>query len=111
MSRKEAVLLVSRALAMIQLVTVFIEITYLPGRLWYLYEYARLTGTWFVFGSNSLNTSREQLETAFLFARIAGLLFFAFLFWNCGPWIERVLLPGQEVQDQGDPEPGAGAKS
>jgi hypothetical protein len=39
------------------------------------------------------------------FARIAGLMVFAFIFWNCGPWAERFLLPdkteGMASQEQG----------
>jgi len=57
MSRKEAVLLVSRALAAIQF------------------------------------KRYDELGIAFNLARIAGLMVFALIFWNCSPWLERFLLP------------------
>ena len=102
MTRKEAVLLVSRALAMIQLITAFIESSYLPDRLVSLHHYTiRINGSIVSQPDNYLR-NYYQLSIAFIFARIAILLLFAFLFWNCGPWIERVLLPKRESHDQTD---------
>ena len=100
MSRKEAVLLVSRALAMIQLISAFLEITTLPDRLVSLNHYTSRINASRAIPSDYYFKSYDQVGIAFMFARIAGLLIFAFIFWNCGPWIERVLLPKPERQDQ-----------
>jgi hypothetical protein len=93
MSRKEVVLLVSRALAMIQLISAFIEITTLPDRLVSLHHYADRIGRSVASPQDFYFQSYDQVGIAFLFARVAVLLLFAFLFWNCGPWVERILLP------------------
>ena len=100
MSRKEAVLLVSRGLAMIQLITAFLEITTLPGRLMSLHHYTSLISASAATQSDYYFKSYDQVGIAFMFARIAGLLLFAFVFWNCRPWIERILMPKPETQDQ-----------
>jgi hypothetical protein len=100
MSRKEAVLLVSRGLAMIQLISAFIEITTLPHRLVSLHHYTSRIGASTATQSDYYFRSYDQVDIAFLFARIAGLLLFAFLFWNCGPWVERILLPERESPDR-----------
>src|ERR1700721_148360 len=93
MSRKEAVLLVSRALAAIQLISAFIEVTTLPDKYVSLHHYASLidagVGTQGVYYFKSY----DEVGIAFNFARIAGLMVFALVFWNCGPWVERFLLP------------------
>ncbi len=98
MSRKEAVLLVSRALAMIQLISALMEITTLPGRLLSLNHYAGRIAASTGVPSDYYFRSLDQVGIAFMWARIAGLLLFAFLFWNCGSWIERILLPKREEQ-------------
>lgn len=100
MSRKEAVLLVSRALAMIQLITAFIEVTVLPSCFVSLHHYTSRISASIATQSDYYFRSYDQIEIAFIFARIAGLLLFAFLFWNCGPWIERVLLSNRATDDQ-----------
>jgi hypothetical protein len=102
MSRKEAVLLVSRALAMIQLITAFLEITTLPDRLVSLHHYTRRISNSAASEFDYYYRSLDQMGIAFMFARVTGLLLFAFFFWNCGPWIERVLLPKREIHDQAD---------
>ena len=100
MTRREAVLLVSRALAMIQLISAFLEATTLPVRLISLHHYtSRIKASASILG-DSYFESLDQVGIAFRFARIAGLLILAFIFWNCGPWIERVLLPNCENQEQ-----------
>ncbi len=98
MSRKEAVLLVGRALAMIQLITAFVEITTLPDRLVSLHHYTDRINRSVATSQDFYFQSYDQVGIAFLFARIAGLLLFAFLFWTCGPWIERILLPRPEIE-------------
>lgn len=96
MSRKEAVLLVSRALAVIQLITAFLEITTLPYRLISLHHYTDRINRSVATEGDFYFKSHDHVEIAFMFARIAGLMLFAFLFWKCGPWIESILLPKGE---------------
>ena len=96
MSRKEAVLVVSRALAMIQLISALLEITTLPDRLVSLNHYTSRINASTALSSDYYFRSYDQVGIAFMWARIVCLLVFGFLFWNCGPWIERVLLPKRE---------------
>jgi site-specific recombinase len=99
MTRKEAVLLVSRALAIIQLITAFVEVTTLPTWFVSLHHYTSRINSSMAIPSDYYFKSYDQLGIAFDFARIAGLLLFAFLFWNCGPWIESMLLPKDEDKE------------
>jgi hypothetical protein len=96
MSKKDAVLLVSRALAAIQLISAFLEATELPDRFVSLHRYASLikagVGTEGVYYFKSY----DQIGIALNFARIACLMVFALIFWNCGPWVARFLLPNSE---------------
>lgn len=85
---------------MIQLITAFLEITTLPDRLISLHHYTSRISASGATQSDYYFKSLDQLGIAFMFARIAGLLLFAFFFWNCGPWIERILMPKPETQDQ-----------
>jgi hypothetical protein len=39
----------------------------------------------------------DQIGVLALLARIAGLLIVTVIFWKCGPWVERVVLPKQEA--------------
>lgn len=94
MSRREIVVLVSRALAIIQLVTVALEVSYLPQSLTSLGEHI---GSW---QSPQLYgyLSRYYIEgTLALILRIAFLLLTAHLLWKCGPKIENFLLPAAPV--------------
>ena len=102
MSRKEAVLLVSRALTMIQLISAFLEITTLPGRLVSLNHYTSRINASEALQSDYYFKNCDEVGIAFIWARIAVLLVCGFLFWNCGAWIERILLPTRE-------EPGPAA--
>ena len=99
MSRKDAVLLVSRAIAMIQLSYAFVEVTTLPTWFVSLHHYTSRISASMAIPSDYYFKSYDQLGIAFGFARIAILLVFAFLFWNCGPWIECVLLPKCEDKE------------
>jgi hypothetical protein len=105
MSRKEAVLLVSRALAAIQLISAFLELTELPDRFLSLNHYTGLIAAGAATQGAYYFKSYDEIGIALNFARIGGLMVFAFIFWNCGPWAERFLLPdkteGMASQEQG----------
>jgi len=91
MTRREIVVLVSRAIAVIQLMSAVIEITYLPAYLLNLFHHL------FPVGSLDVGDywSRYYMEALLaLIARIAILLLAALIFWKCGPKIEQMLLPG-----------------
>jgi hypothetical protein len=39
----------------------------------------------------------DQIGAFSLLVRIAGLLILTVIFWKCGPWVERAVLPKQEA--------------
>ena len=96
MSRKEIVILVSRAFALIQLVTALLEITYLPGRFMSLIHHVREIDTVGPSRAGDYWRMYYQLDIMSFMIRIAGLLIIAILFWHCGPWVERILSPKPE---------------
>jgi hypothetical protein len=93
MTREEAILLVSRALACIQAIAALLDFSYLPEHMLSLHHYLQLAQT----GSTTVAywLSLERVEIAFYFGRIAILLLTTLIFWNCGPRIARFLLPEQ----------------
>ena len=99
MSRKEAVLLVSRALAIIQFVTALLDISYLPERFISLYHHERVVSVLATAGTDTYFQTLDRVGMVFMLMRIAGLLILTVVFWNCGSWFERVLLPKQEIHD------------
>ncbi|MFZ1084952.1 MAG: hypothetical protein WAN35_08305 [Terracidiphilus sp.] len=102
MSRKEAVLLVSRALSILQLIYAMMEITYLPIRFASLFHHTNRINLLGPSGYDDFWSGYYRLDIAFFFARVTICLVVSFLFWNCGPWIERILLPKIEEQKQPD---------
>jgi hypothetical protein len=97
MSRKEVVLLVSRAFAGIQLVTALIEATYLPERLFSLHHFANVRSVLLTNLDVNYYASIDRIGVVSLIARIVGLLILTVVFWRCGHWVERVLLPSQDA--------------
>ena len=100
MSRKEIVLLVSRALAMIQFVAAMLEISYLPERVVSLMHRAHSFSAQGDAESANYWSSYDQVGVAFMCARIVGLLVLTAIFWNSAPWIERMLAPTREGADR-----------
>jgi hypothetical protein len=92
MTRKEALVLVSRALSVLSGISAAYETSYLPERLLSFFHYREIGGEYL----------RELygLTMAILFLRIALYVFLAFLFWKCGPWVERTLLPDFVEEDR-----------
>ena len=91
MTRGEIVLLVSRAIAVLQLIeALFAAIFSLPPVI--LLSTRALT-----LPVSESNRLLQETQLWLLVARIAARFFIAWLFWNCGPFIERLLAP--KVQD------------
>ena len=97
MSRKELVLLVSRAFALLLITWALVEVTYLPERVFALSHHLRQ--------SSVLATSRDYwssyylMLTGFNVVRMLALFFAAVLFWRCGPRVEALLSPQPANQD------------
>ncbi len=101
MTKDEIVLLVSRAIAVIQCISAFEEISYLPLRLVSLHHY-RGRESWFAL---DYFTSLYSLEVSMLCVRIAALLILAWVFWRCAPWVSRLLWPEHSGEGGvGDPQ-------
>ena len=84
MSREEIVLLVSRALAVMQAAYALVDVTYVPSYLVSANHYAVVDGY--------LGTI-HRIELVAMLTRILGLSILAWLFWRCGPWVAGILLP------------------
>jgi hypothetical protein len=100
MTRKEAVLLVSRALSILQLIYALMELTYLPVRFASLLHHTTRISAFGPSGYDDFWSGYYRVDIAFLFARVTICLVVAFLFWNCGRWIERILSPKNVDQEQ-----------
>jgi hypothetical protein len=100
MTQNEAVRLVSRALAIIQLITALLEITYLPGHILSWHHHAQ-------FGATSIPsdylTRLYTIDLGALVLRICGELLLTLILWNCGPWIARILLPLTRIEEAPSP--------
>ncbi len=86
MSRDEIVLLVSRALAVMQAAYALVDVTYVPGYLFSADHYGSAGGY--------LSTI-HRIDIAEMLVRIVGLSFLSWLFWQCGPWVAELLLPAR----------------
>ena len=85
MSKKELVLVVSRAFALLLIAWGFVEITYLPDRVFALVHHlsdrsALLTYDYW--------TRYYLFLTVFTVLRILAMFMAAALFWRCGPRVE-----------------------
>ena len=107
MSKREAVVLVSRALAVVEAVAAFIQISYFPGYLVSFLHYLEEVGLQATSASRELYAhflTTSSVELAFLVLRIGALLALTLLFWKCGPGVSNFLLPPCEgPQDSSQP--------
>ena len=90
--------MVSRALAVIQFVTAILDASSLPDRLISLVHHTReIEGT---AAQESLMyfIVYDRVSALSSIARITFLLVIGLIFWNCGPWVQRLLLPQSELQ-------------
>jgi hypothetical protein len=85
MSKGEAVLIVSRAVAFYLFIWALDNLTYLPGRLMLVQRWT--TNIWH---------SYDMLGAEFTVFRFVALLGAAFLFYECGPRVQAFLLPPEE---------------
>jgi hypothetical protein len=95
MSRREIVLLVSRALALLFISSALSEVTYLPAHLFSFFHYFRQNSV--LLGSN-FSSNYTLIESASLVLRILAYSLAAALLWKCGPRMEGLLSPSQESQ-------------
>jgi len=103
MSRKEIVLLVSRAIAILQIISALMGIVIaLPQQIFIFVRpmlHARQTFAGTLTGAMDLSGAIRWDDLGFLLARIVVQLIIATLFWRCGPWIEQFLAPA-ELRDE-----------
>ena len=97
MSRREVVLLVSRAIAILTIIPALVELLIsLPYRMFTIYQQMNLQGR---YPSHSVINQLPWTLLMVSLPHIIALLIIAIFFWRCGPMIERVFLPaGTEVQ-------------
>ena len=100
MSRREIVLLVSRAIAILTAIEALIHLSNLPYQVLIMArQYLRsLHG-----GPQNYLVPEECTVIVLILVRVTGLLLIAALFWNCGPTIEHALLP-KGTQETADPQ-------
>jgi hypothetical protein len=96
MTRKEAVLLVSRALAVIELVAALDVTTFLPAHFMSFLHYVRASQVPGHTAQVDYLLGYDEVDLMSLLVRIGGFLILAIILWKCGPWVERVLLPKQK---------------
>ncbi len=96
MSRRDALVLVSRAVAVLWSVSASVEVSYLPSYIDSFRHYAE----------GATNYSAQYwhhhylLALGFLIARIVGYSLMSLWLFRCGPDIEELLLPASMREDE-----------
>ncbi len=93
MTTKQAVFVVSRALAVILTISGLVEITFLPERIFALSHHLDARSA---LATSDYWSSYYLLMTSFLVLRIVGYLCAAAIFVKCEPWVEALFLPQSE---------------
>jgi hypothetical protein len=98
MSRREIVLLVSRAVAILSAIEALIHLSNLPYQAFLMVrQYLRsLHG-----GPQNYLVPEEWMVILLILVRVIGLLLIAGLFWRCGPMVEEFLL-SESTQEKPD---------
>lgn len=96
MSKKEPVLLVSRAFALLLISWALVEVTYLPERLFALSHHMSQHS---VLAMHDYLSSYYLIITAFNVVRMVALFLAAALFWRCGPRVEALFSVKQTNQE------------
>lgn len=101
MLRRETVLLVSRAIAILSAIEALIHLSNLPYQAFLMVrQYFRgLHG-----GPQNYLVPEQWMVLVLILVRVLGLLFIATLFWNCGPAIEHALLPKGTQETTASPQ-------
>jgi hypothetical protein len=105
MSKKELVVLVSRAFALLLITWTFVEVTYIPERVFALSHHIRQTSV--LATSLDYGTRYYLLLIGFNVVRTLALFFAALLFWKCGPRVEAIFAQqsgNQEAPGQDTPQ-------
>ena len=89
MSRKEAVLLITRTLSVYLVIWALTDLTYIPQNLFALADHASLTA---IVSENYLR-NYDLIYRAFLFIRIVALFAAANWFYSCGTKVEHFFFP------------------
>jgi hypothetical protein len=97
MSRKELVLLVSRAFALLMIAWAFVELTYLPDRVLGLVHHLNERSA---LAPHDYWSDYYSVLTASTVLRMLVFLFAAVLFWKCGPQVEALFLSRQSSQNE-----------
>jgi len=95
MSRKELVLLVSRAFALLLISWAIAEATYLPERLFALSHHLNQSS---VLVAHDYWSTYYLIVAIFLVLRMLAMLLGAALFWRCGPGVEGLFSPVRQNQ-------------
>lgn len=95
-TREDIIQVACRALALIQLISAAIEITYLPEKIIEVVHHPIRVSVLSVADRESYFSSLYQTGLVMLIMRIAGLLLLTLLFWNASSWICRLLLPERD---------------
>jgi hypothetical protein len=96
MSRKETVLLVSRAFALLLITWALVDVTYLPEHLFALSHRMSLRS---VLATHDYWTSYYLIITVSHLVRLLALSLAAALFWRSGPQAEALFSPQQNNQE------------
>jgi hypothetical protein len=90
MSRKELVLLVSRAFALLLITWALVEVTYLPDRLFALFHHLSQRS---VLAARDYGSTYDLILTGSTVVRMLALFLAAAVFWRCGPRVEALFSP------------------
>ena len=96
MSRKELVLLLSRAFALLLISWALVEVSYLPERLFALSHHINERS---VLATHDYWSSYYLIVTVFLVVRILAFLLAAALFGRCGPRVQALFSPREDNQE------------
>jgi len=96
MSRKELVLLVSRAFALLLITWALVEVTYLPDRLFALFHHLSQRS---VLATRDYWSTYDLILTGSTAVRMLALFLAAAVFWRCGPRVEALFSPQQGNQE------------
>ena len=96
MSRKEQVLLVSRAFALLLLTWALVEVTYLPDRLFVLFHHLSQRS---VLANRDYWSTYDLILTVSTIVRMLALFLASVMFWKCGPRVEAFLSPQKGNQE------------